>query len=533
MGEKHSAVGYLFREGAFLPAQETKPVRNEFGLDLFQHRGSVYEGKTGLQFCSLQQAEDLAGFVEKHGGIEKVQKLIADSLERTGLSPRYTRPDEKKKDIFPPKEKDENRVFAKDLMGNKHYYYRFYNENGIELYTMEKKREFFQTVYIPCDGFMVGIDQRHRLEEVLKWLPTLEHGIRGEIERVFNQSMEASDRWADLGFANLLGRYEEAKAHNAPIATERQRQADERRAQQEVREQQLAQERQARYDSAIREAEGDIMAGKEVINREINGKSLIMQLFREHEIPVPLKTQGWIINSLHSIRYEPQNGEWHYRYFKGSRDSTKMFDLLSKLSAAIQTRQQFEEHGASPPDTPVLDCEEEQEMRIVAATTDEEMLHTIIGAQILGGTMDYRGFSNMKGFEQFRAACRTGDVQYSNLDYGFVEQTENLMLPDCAKEPQLEKAYRLLNLSDHEFNAIRNGSLESLGEDRARLILDKALSWAAQNYAGWDLYRHLRDELGMSNEEIGKTGFDLDEFYEDEAADSAEYEVEADYGEEL
>ena len=161
MGEKHSAVGYLFREGAFLPAQETKPVRNEFGLDLFQHRGSVYEGKTGLQFCSLQQAEDLAGFVEKHGGIEKVQKLIADSLERTGLSPRYTRPDEKKKDIFPPKEKDENRVFAKDLMGNKHYYYRFYNENGIELYTMEKKREFFQTVYIPCDGFMVGIDQRH------------------------------------------------------------------------------------------------------------------------------------------------------------------------------------------------------------------------------------------------------------------------------------------------------------------------------------------------------------------------------------
>ena len=173
MGEKHSAVGYLFREGAFLPAQETKPVRNEFGLDLFQHRGSVYEGKTGLQFCSLQQAEDLAGFVEKHGGIEKVQKLIADSLERTGLSPRYTRPDEKKKDIFPPKEKDENRVFAKDLMGNKHYYYRFYNENGIELYTMEKKREFFQTVYIPCDGFMVGIDQRHRLEEVrngcLRW----------------------------------------------------------------------------------------------------------------------------------------------------------------------------------------------------------------------------------------------------------------------------------------------------------------------------------------------------------------------------
>ena len=77
-------------------------------------------------------------------------------------------------------------------------------------------------------------------------------------------------------------------------------------------------------------------------------------------------------------------------------------------------------------------------MRIVAATTDEEMLHTIIGAQILGGTMDYRGFSNMKGFEQFRAACRAGDVQYSNLDYGFVEQTENL----CSRTVQRSRSLR-------------------------------------------------------------------------------------------
>ena len=160
---------------------------------------------------------------------------------------------------------------------------------------------------------------------------------------------------------------------------------------------------------------------------------------------------------------------------------------------------------------------ERSSMRIVAATTDEEMLHTVIGAQILGGTMDYRSFSNMKGFEQFRTACCAGDVRYSDLDYGFVEQTENLMLLDCAKEPRLEKAYRLLNLSEREFNAIRSGSLENLGADRTRLILDKALSWAAQNYAGWDLYQYLREELGMSNEEIGKTGFELDEFYEDEA----------------
>ena len=364
MSEKHSTVCYIFREGAFSPVREAKPFHNDFGLDLFQYKGAVYEGRTGLQFCPLKQATDIASFIGKHGGLEKVQKLIADSLERTGLSPRYTRPDEKKKDIFPPKEKDENRVFAKDLMGSKHYYYRFYNENGIELYTMEKKREFFQTVYVPCDGFMVGIDQRHRLEEILKWLSTLEHGIRGEIERVFNESMGDPKRWADLGFANLLGRYYEAKRHNIPLEAERRQREERWATEREAERRQREQEQRARYDAAIREAEKDILAGKEVVNREVNGKALIMQLFREHEIPVPLKTQGWIINALHSIRYSPESGQWDYRYYRKSRDSTKMFELLPKLSAAIQTKQQFEEQGEASPEAPAAADEDEQDMEL-------------------------------------------------------------------------------------------------------------------------------------------------------------------------
>ena len=226
MNEKHSSVCYIFREG-FSPVKEGQTVPQRFWSGSVSVQGAVYEGRTGLHLCPLQEAEYLDLFIKSHGGIEQVQQIITRSLERTGLSPRYARPDEKKKDIFPPKEKDENRVFAKDLMGNKHYYYRFYNENGIELYTMEKKREFFQTIYVPCDGFMVGIDQRHRLEEILKWLPTLKQGIRGEIERVLMRVWAIRKRWADLGFANLLGRYYEAKRHNIPLEAER-RQREER-----------------------------------------------------------------------------------------------------------------------------------------------------------------------------------------------------------------------------------------------------------------------------------------------------------------
>lgn len=48
MNEKHSAVCYIFRDGAFSPIQEAKSFQNEFGLDLFQYKGAIYEGRTGL-----------------------------------------------------------------------------------------------------------------------------------------------------------------------------------------------------------------------------------------------------------------------------------------------------------------------------------------------------------------------------------------------------------------------------------------------------------------------------------------------------
>ena len=87
MNEKHSSVCYIFREGAFSPVKEGKPFRNDFGLDLFQYKGAVYEGRTGLHLCPLQEAEYLDLFIKSHGGIEQVQQIITRSLERTASLP--------------------------------------------------------------------------------------------------------------------------------------------------------------------------------------------------------------------------------------------------------------------------------------------------------------------------------------------------------------------------------------------------------------------------------------------------------------
>lgn len=365
--EQHSDVYYIFKNKAFNPVREAKSFHNSLGLDLFQYHGFIYEGRTGLRLCTMQESANLESFVERHGGLESLQKLISDSLKRTGLSPRYAQPDKRKKDVFPPKVRDESRLMAKDLMGNRHFYWRIYNENGIELYTRGTKRDEYQTVYVLCDGFMVGIGQQNRLESVLKWLSTLEHGIRGEIERLFNQNMKDPGKWVNPGFANLLGRHEEAVAHNAPILEKRQLQEEQRKAAHDELERQRKQDELNRYTAAIREAEQDILHGREVVNREINGKALIMQLFREHGISVPLKTQGWIINTLHSIRYSPGCDQWSYQYRKGSRKSTKLFELLPCLLSAIQSKVSLENSdsdnsGSPTPESGAAGCHNDTNM---------------------------------------------------------------------------------------------------------------------------------------------------------------------------
>jgi hypothetical protein len=200
---------------------------------------------------------------------------------------------------------------------------------------------------------MLAIDQRHRLEEVKKWLDGFENGIKGEVGRLFDESMADPRRWADIGFANILGRADEAKAHNAPIIEARERERRQRDAEREAERVAEEQAAKAEYEQTIKAAESKILNKHAVRNADIQGKSLIMQLFREHEIAVPLKTQGWIIKALHSIEYNADRERWGYRYYNKSRDSTVFSDYLPLLVSAVQTKRQFEEmsrNGETGPD---------------------------------------------------------------------------------------------------------------------------------------------------------------------------------------
>lgn len=304
MSKGHSAVCYVYtaKEG-FKPKEKAHTVKNELGLDLFRFNNRLYEGQTGLQIHDTTDLSGLKERIEKIGGMERLQKIIDENIQKNGLSPRYTRPDETRQDIF-PSQKDENLVFATEANGEKHYYYRFHNENGIELFTRSNNKEFFATVYVKCNGYMIGINQKHRLDEILNWLSTLEGGVYGEVERKFNAALGNPNCYADLGFARILGRMEEADAHNAPILEQREAERRQRQHNRAEQKRRAKEEAEQQYAQAVQKAEKALLAGEMVSNTQINGKSLVLQLFREHNIDLPLRTQGWVNHSLESFSYK-------------------------------------------------------------------------------------------------------------------------------------------------------------------------------------------------------------------------------------
>lgn len=350
MPKEHSAVCYIYkRDSGFEAVSRTHTVKNDIGLDLFEYNGRLYEGKTGLQIHDNPDLSGLKDRIERIGGIEKIQQIIDDNIKRNGLSPRYTRPDEKKQDVF-PSDKDENIVFATEASGEKHYYFRFYNENGIELYIRNSDKEkytrfpdmeYSARVFAPCNGYMLYLDMKYRLDDILKKLSALEGGIYGEVERSFNAAMSNPNRYADLGFARILDRVEEAEKHNAPILERREAEYKQHRlerAEQERREKEAAEKE---YAEAIAKAEKALLAGETVANPTINGKSLLLQLFREHNIELPLRTQGWVNNSLSSFSYK----DGYFQVRCSGRLSDPFMNGVIKLHEALLTKQQFLENA--------------------------------------------------------------------------------------------------------------------------------------------------------------------------------------------
>jgi hypothetical protein len=221
-------------------------------------------------------------------------------------------------------------VHFKDLDGFRRAYLRFYDEDGVVLYTKKYidrttsiNTDPDRTVYTECNGYMLDVGRYNHYEHVVEWLGGLGGGISEEIERRLNESLSNHSQLVNTEHAAILGRIAEAEAHNAPIL----------KAQELLRQRADAEEltrNAAERRAAIVEAEAKILN-----NQTVGGASLILQLFEEHGVYILPRTQRWATRHLREIFYVDDLKCWNYRYVGNDSKNDTFFNYLQKLAPAI------------------------------------------------------------------------------------------------------------------------------------------------------------------------------------------------------
>lgn len=259
-------------------------------------------------------------------------------MKKNGLSPRYERPDEKYDDLFPPKPKMKT-ILAPTLDEGKHFFSEVYNENGIVLY--KQKADLgseYARLYILYEGWMLGLGSAYRIDDHIKELSAGIPDYRQIMTDSLEQALADPNIWANPGYARFLGRLDEALAHNQPIREHRQAEIEAERQESERADEAQRQKEQDEYETAVFNAEQAILNKKPVVNSEIKNTCLLLCLFRENAVDVPLKTQGWIKSALHSVNYDENDGEWTYRYFNDHKQSNSFGGCLNQLVSAIERK---------------------------------------------------------------------------------------------------------------------------------------------------------------------------------------------------
>ena len=315
----HSNIYYTYqKDGTYTICEKATGVRNALGIDIFRHNGKVYDGKTGFGLCA---EDELSAILQNRiTSKEQYEALLQPAIEKSGLSPRYTQPDVRREQP----QRDENRVLSREYGGkSKHYFTRHdVLENGLGIFLKETdlgREEYSKLLYVRLDGWMVGMGSMSHKDLVYQQLTAPEYDLRQTMLEKLDAMLADPNSWADLALAEFFSRTAEAEAHNAPIRAAREANRQRERAERERAAAEREQQQQEAYQTAITEAEQKLLRGEKVWNADINGQNLLLQLFRENNIGVPLRTQGWIVSSLACIQRVSGDDATYWR--RGSTSS--------------------------------------------------------------------------------------------------------------------------------------------------------------------------------------------------------------------
>ena len=157
------------------------------------------------------------------------------------------------------------------------------------------------------------------------------------IDKTINNYIEARDnngKFADFTGALFLNELDKCEEIASVLRKEREDKDKERKriiAEQKAKE---AEEKEQAEKLLIEETEKTFVNGG-----TIKGGDVIVKLADKHNITIPIRTRGWILNSLAESTITVNNYvSYSYRYWKrkkGSTGSQKVYDVLSDIRKAI------------------------------------------------------------------------------------------------------------------------------------------------------------------------------------------------------
>jgi hypothetical protein len=413
--QKHSNVCYILKNigkdengktmHKFEPVQNAKIFHNSYGLDLFEIDGKLTEGKSGLGVCDTNKFEEAF----KNYGIEKFHAMIESAVEKYGLSPRYTKPEETKNEVFHTDEKEIeehaklmkplfiNGMFNRDGKRIRAKYVKTLSCDGIDYplwisagkpdkeYAKNDDDKYYYMIetndYLVSFGYTeYDLKQRSNYEYLIQefyhgsenrekifhdiykgknyeeYKPLVEeqtakeeafiseHGnneqlqaefLKLGIDRCIAQYIDARDnngKFADFHGAAFLKELDKCVEISAKIKAIKQQEEAIKKEEREKKKKIEADEQARQENEMIKSTENIILNGG-----TINGGNLIVKLADKYNINIPIRTRGWILNTLAECTITEYGGV-SYRYWKSKNGtgSQKVYDIVFNIRNAIK-----------------------------------------------------------------------------------------------------------------------------------------------------------------------------------------------------
>jgi len=217
-----------------------------------------------------------------------------------------------------------NKEWYGDFQGREKYFHEnFYNGRTYEQYNSLIKEHVAKEEVFIQDNVNNEVIQVEYINQFV------ERSIKGYVD-----ARDGKSKYVDFRGATFLNELDKCAELSLVLKKERQEEEQERRRVLAEQKAQELKEKEQAEKLLMEETEQILINGG-----TIKGGEIIVKLADKHNINIPIRTRGWILNNLAEATIT-DSGSVSYRYFRRTKNATgsqKVYDVLFGIRTAIKT----------------------------------------------------------------------------------------------------------------------------------------------------------------------------------------------------